>query len=77
MWAECERRFPLVFASARGYYRGTLSVTRALSRGRSGVQRLMKEEFEKLVAAGKVNAGDVDTLFQLYSEGWRHQPYTY
>jgi transcription elongation GreA/GreB family factor len=29
----------------------------------------MKEEFEKLVAAGKVNAGDVDILFQLYSEG--------
>jgi transcription elongation GreA/GreB family factor len=30
----------------------------------------MKEEFEKLVAAGKVNAGDVDTLVQLASEGF-------
>jgi len=30
----------------------------------------MKEEFEKLVAAGKVNADDVDTLVQLASEGF-------
>ena len=30
----------------------------------------MKEEFEKLAAAGKVRAGDVDTLVQLASEGF-------
>ena len=30
----------------------------------------MKEEFEKMAATGKIRAADVDTLFQLYSEGF-------
>ena len=30
----------------------------------------MREEFEKLAAAGKIRAGDVDTLEKLATEGF-------